>query len=54
MQKGILKKIEKVSNPKYKYCHIRHYMYKTAEEFALKILRGRNLKLKKLLMNFLN
>ena len=38
--KGIL------TNPKYKYCHIRHYIYKTAEEFAMKILRGRHRKTK--------
>ena len=26
--------------PKYKYCYIRHHTYKTAEEFAVKLLRG--------------
>ena len=26
--------------PKYKYCHFRHYTFKTAEEFTLKILKG--------------
>ncbi len=28
--------------PKYKYCYFRHYKYKTAEEFSLKLLRGRH------------
>ena len=27
-------------SPKYKYCYIRHHTYKTAEEFAVKLLRG--------------
>ena len=26
---------------RYKYCYIKHFKYRTAEEFALKILRGR-------------
>ena len=31
----------KLGIPKYKYCYFRHYKYKTAEEFSLKLLRGR-------------
>ena len=27
-------------SPKYKYCYIRHHSFKTAEEFAVKLLRG--------------
>ena len=28
--------------PKYKYGYLRHYSYKTAEEFAVKMIRGRH------------
>ena len=28
--------------PQYQYCYLRHYTYKTAEEFAFKMLRGGN------------
>ena len=27
---------------KYKYCFLRHHSYKTSEEFAVKLLRGRH------------
>ena len=30
-----------MGSPKFKYCHIRHHKFKTAEEFAVKPLRGR-------------
>ena len=26
--------------PKFKYCHFRHYTFKTAEEFVMKVLKG--------------
>ena len=29
-----------MGSPKFKYCFIRHHTYKTAEEFAIKILKG--------------
>ena len=32
--KGIL------TSPKYKYCHINHYYYKSTEEFGVKLLKG--------------
>ena len=32
----------KLTKPKYDYCFIKHYRYKTAEEFAVKLLRGRH------------
>ena len=32
----------RLTAPKFKYCFIRHYTYKTVEEFALKLLRGRH------------
>ena len=32
--------IGRLGYPKYKYCHFRHYTFKTAEEFTLKILKG--------------
>ena len=31
-----------LGRPKFKYCYIRHHKYKTAEEFAIKLLRGRH------------
>ena len=31
-----------MTSPKYKLCHIKHFKYRTAEEFALKMLRGRH------------
>ena len=41
---GNLEKLRKaiLTPPKYKYCHFRHYTFKTAEEFAMKMLRGRH------------
>ena len=36
LRKGIL------GRPKFKYCFIRHHTYKTAEEFAVKLIRGRH------------
>ena len=30
-----------ISPRRYKYCYIKHFKYRTAEEFALKMLRGR-------------
>ena len=31
-----------LTQPKFKYCFIRHHVYKSAEEFAMKMLRGSN------------
>ena len=31
-----------MGRPKFKYCYIRHHKYKTPEEFAIKLLRGRH------------
>ena len=30
----------RLGRPNYKYCFIKHYTYKTAEEFAVKLLKG--------------
>ena len=33
---------KRMGRAKYKYCFLRHYSYKTSEEFAVKLLRGRH------------